>query len=308
MVLKGLSFFKKGGHIIISSIEHPCIVESAAWLEKRGFKVTRLKVDRYGTVDLKELEKSIEEETFLVSIIHGSNEIGTIQPIDKIGAICRKKNVYFHTDASQTFSKIPIDVEKIKIDLLTASSHKIYGPKGAAFLYKRKGVKLEPLIHGGGQENGLRSSTLDIPSIVGFAKAVDISIATMKKEENRIINLREKLIKGVLKIKGTRLNGHPKNRLANNANFSFSFIEGESIAIQLDLKGIAVSTGSACSSTKLEPSHVLLAIGLRHEDAHGSLRVTLGRWTKEKEVDYFLKILPGIIKQLRKISPFYEKK
>lgn len=302
--LKGISFFKKSGHIIISKIEHPCVLESAIWLKKKGFDVSFLEVDRYGMVNLKELERIIRGDTFLVSVIHASNEIGTIQPIEKIGKICRKKGIYFHTDAAQSFGKILIDVKKMDIDLLTASSHKIYGPKGAAFLYVRKGVEIEPLLHGGGQENGLRSSTANVSLIAGFAKAAELCFEEMEEEEKRLSKLRDKVIKGVLKIKGVSLNGHPKERLPNNANFSFSFIEGESLAIQLDLKGIAVSTGSACSSAKLEPSHVLLATGLRHEEAHGSLRISLGRWTKEEEIDYLLKVLPGIVKQLRQISPF----
>lgn len=307
LVLKGIAFANKnkGNHIIISSIEHPCIAESADFLEKQGLRVTRLKVDKYGMVSLKELQKAITKDTILVSIIHASNEIGTIEPVEELGKICREKGVYFHTDASQSFGKIPINVDKMNIDLLTASSHKMYGPKGASLLYIRKGVKIEPILHGGGQESGFRSSTVNVPAIVGFAEACRIAKKTMKAESERLTRLRDKLIKGVLgKIEFSHLNGHPKKRLANNANFWFEFVEGESILIQLDLLGIAVSTGSACSSAKLEPSHVLLATGLKHEQAHGSLRVTLGRWTTEKEIDYFLKVLPPIIKKLRDISPF----
>ncbi len=304
--LKGIAFANQvqSGHIIISSIEHPCVLETGKWLEKQGFKITRLKVDKYGLIDLKDLKKAIRKNTILVSVIHASNEIGTIQDIEKIGAFCRGKRIYFHTDAAQSFGKVPIDVEKMKVDLLTASSHKIYGPKGAAFLFVRKGIKITPLIHGGGQENGLRGSTINLPAVVGFAKAAEICAKEMARETKRLSALRDKLIKGVLKIKGAYLNGHPKKRLANNANFWFQFIEGESLVIQLDLKGIAVSTGSACSSFELKPSHVLLAVGLKPQEAHGSLRVSLGRWTREKDIDYFLKVLPPIIKQLRKISPF----
>lgn len=308
LALKGIAFNKKKGHIIISSIEHHCVMEAGFWLKKQGFDVTRLKVDKYGMIDLEDLKNNIREDTFLVSIIHGSNEIGTLAPIEKIGKICKEKNIYFHTDASQSFGKIEIDVNKMNIDLLTASGHKIYGPKGVGILFVRKGVKLDPLLHGGGQENGLRSSTVNIPAIVGFAKATELSLKEMKKEEKRLIKLREKVIKEMLKIKGSFLNGHPKNRLPNNINLGFSFIEGESLIIQLDMKGIAVSTGSACSSATLEPSHVLLAIGLKHEEVHGSVRITLGRWTKEEEINYLIKVLPPIINKLRKISPFYEKK
>jgi len=307
LALKGIAFAnqKKGRHIIISPIEHSCIMESAKWLERQGFEVTRLRVDRCGLVDLKELDKKIKKETILVSVIHASNEIGTIQPIEKIGKICQEKGIYFHTDAAQSFGKIPIDVNKMNIDLMTASSHKIYGPKGAAFLFVRKGVNILPILHGGGQEGGLRSSTVNVPAIVGFAKAGIIAEKEMKKEGQRMERLRDKLIKGILfKIKGSYLNGHPKKRLPNNVNVRFDFVEGESMVVQLDLKGIAVSTGSACSSAKLEPNHVLIAIGLRPEQAHGSLRISLGRWTTEREINYLLRILPKIIQDLRKISPF----
>jgi len=311
LALKGIAFANKerGRHIIISSIEHPCIMESAKWLEGQGFEITRLKVDNYGLVNPEDVKKAIKKETILVSIIHASNEIGTIQPIAKIGKIIKvqskklKTKIYFHTDAVQSFGKIPIDVNEMNLDLLTASAHKMYGPKGAACLFVREGTKIEPLLHGGGHEAGLRSSTVNVPAIVGFAVAVEICKKEMKKEMKRLTRLRDKLIKGVLtKIPGSHLNGHPKLRLPNNANFWFEGVEGESIVIQLDLMGIAASTGSACSSIKLEPSHVLLAIGLKPEQAFGSLRLTLGRWTKEEDIDYVLKVLPGIIKRLRKIS------
>lgn len=301
--LKGLALSGDKKHIIISSIEHPCVLETAKWLETRGFKVTRIPVDREGLVDLDFLRKSIGKDTLLVSIIHASNEIGTIQPIEKIGKICREKGAYFHTDAAQSFGKIPIDLKDV--DLMTASSHKIYGPKGAALLFIKEGVDIEPLLHGGGQERGLRSSTVNVPAILGFAKASEIAFSEMTKEKERLNKLRDKIIKEVLKIDNCYLNGHPQKRLPNNANFRFSFVEGESLVLKLDSKGIATSTGSACSSEKLEPSHVLLALGLKPEEAHGSLRVTLGRQTTEKEVDYFLKILPEVVKDLRKISPFH---
>lgn len=307
LALKGIAFAnrKKGKHIIISQIEHPCIMESAKWLESRGFKVTRLPVEKYGLVSPNDVRGAIRKETILVSIIHASNEIGTIQPIEEIGKICKENNVYFHTDAAQSFGKIPLDVNKMNIDLLTASSHKMYGPKGAALLFIREGTKIEPILHGGGQESGLRSSTINVPGIVGFAKACEICKREMKRENQRLTKLRDKLIKGVLgRIEGSHLNGHPKKRLPNNANFWFEFVEGESIVIQLDLLGIAASTGSACSSVKLEPSHVLLAIGLKPHQAHGSLRLSLGRWTTEKDINFVLKVLPEVIKKLRKISPF----
>ena len=307
LALKGIALARRsigrGGHIIISSIEHPCVMESAKWLEKQGLAITRLRVDKYGQVNPDDVRKAIKKDTILVSVIHASNEIGTIQPIQEIGKICREKGIYFHTDASQSFGKIPIDVNKTNIDLLTASSHKIYGPKGAALLFVREGTKIEPILHGGGQENGLRSSTVNVSAIVGFAEAVKIAKREMKKESRRLTKLRDKLIKRVLnKIPASRLNGHPQKRLANNANFWFEFVEGESVVIQLDLMGIAASTGSACSSAKLEPSHVLTAIGLKPQQAHGSLRLSLGRWTKESDINYLLEVLPEIIKKLRKIS------
>ncbi|MEK7658665.1 MAG: cysteine desulfurase family protein [Patescibacteria group bacterium] len=299
-----------GGHIIISSIEHPCIIESSKWLKKQaclrrqGFEITSIPVDKYGIIDPKDIEKAITEKTILVSIIHASNEIGAIQPIEEIGKICRERKVYFHTDASQSFGKISIDVKKMNIDLLTASSHKIYGPKGVGLLYIREGVKIEPLLHGGGQENGLRGSTVNVAAVVGFAKAAEICKKEMVKENKRLIKLRDKLIRSVLKIKNSHLNGHIKNRLSNNANFWFEFVEGESLVMQLDLEGIACSTGSACSSFKLEPSHVLLALGLKPQEAHGSLRVSLGRFTTEKEINQLIKVLPKIVKKIRAISPF----
>jgi len=304
--LKGIAFANKnkGNHIIISSIEHACIMESAKWLAKNGFEITKVPVNKYGLVNSEDVKKAITNKTILVSVMHASNEIGTIEPIAEIGKICREKGIYFHTDAAQSFGKIPIDVEKMNIDLLTASSHKMYGPKGIALLYVRDGVRIEPILHGGGQENGLRSSTVNVPAIVGFAKAAEICKAEMKKEGARQTKLRDKLIKGILKIDGTRLNGDPKKRLPNNVNVLFNFIEGESLVIHLDLNGIACSTGSACSSIKLEPSYVLLAIGLKPEEAHGSLRVTLGRYTTEKEINYLLKVLPKIVKQLELMSPF----
>jgi len=307
LALKGIAFAnkEKGKHIIISSVEHPCIMESAKWLESQGFEVTKLKVDKYGLVGPEDVKKAIREDTILVSIMHANNEIGTIEPIKEIGKICKAKRAPFHTDAAQTFGKIPIDVNKMNIDLLTASSHKMYGPKGAACLFIKEGTKIEPLIHGGGHESGLRSSTVNVAAIVGFAGACKVCKKEMEKESKRLTKLRDKLIKGVLeKIELSHLNGHPKERLPNNAHFWFSFIEGESLVIQLDLLGVAASTGSACSSAKLEPSHVLLTIRLRPQEAHGSLRLSLGRWTTEEEIDKVLEVLPKVVKKLRKISPF----
>ncbi len=311
--LKGIAFANKdrGNHIIISSIEHPCVMESAKWLESQGFEITKLKVNRQGIVDLKELEKSIKKETILVSIMHANNEIGTIEPIEKISKIIKTQNsklktqIYFHSDAAQTFGKIPVNVQRLGVDLMTVSAHKMYGPKGVGALYIKEGTKITPLLHGGGHEMGFRSSTVNVPGIVGFAKACQIAQKEMEKEAKRLKKLKEKLIKGVLsKVKGSHLVGSLKNSLPNITNFWFEGVEGESIVIQLDLLGIAVSTGSACSSEKLQASHVLLACGLKPWQAHGSLRVSLGRWTKESDIDYFLKVLPQVIENLRKISPF----
>ncbi len=308
LALKGVAFaskHRKKNHLIVSPIEHDCVLESAKWLQKQGFEVSFLPVDKYGLIKIEELRKAIKNNTVLVSVIHGSNEIGTIQDIFTVGKLCRQKNIYFHTDASQSLGKVPIDVKKMNIDMLTASSHKIYGPKGAALLYIRKGVIIEPILHGGGHENNLRSSTSNVPAIVGFAKACQILKKEGEKENKRLTGLRDLLIEKILRtIKGTRLNGHPTERLSNNVNISFAGVEGESLLLELDFYGIAVSTGSACSSKTLQPSHVLTAIGLKPQEAHGSLRISLGRFTKEEDVNFFVKILIKTVVKLRKISPF----
>jgi cysteine desulfurase len=304
--LKGIAFAnaKKGKHIIVSSIEHDCVLNSARWLEKQGFKITYLPVDKYGLVDPKQVEDAIRKDTILVSVMQANNEIGTIEPIEKIGKICRKKGVYFHSDAAQSFGKIPVDVKKINIDLLTVNAHKMYGPQGVGALFIRKGVNIDPLLHGGGHEFGLRSSTVNVSGVVGFGVAADLRKKEMDKEAKFLTKLRDKLIEGVLKIENSHLNGHPTKRLPNNANFWFAFIEGEALVLHLDMKGIDASTGSACSSSSLEPSHVLTAIGLKHEQAHGSLRLSLGKENTEKDIDYVLKVLPLVVKNLRIISPF----
>lgn len=307
MVIKGVasSYKKKGNHILVSSIEHECVLESARWLSKQGFTIELIPVDRDGLVDPKTVEKMIKKGTILVSVMHANNEIGTVQPIEEIGKICYKKNVLFHTDASQTFGKIPIDLGNLPVDFLTASAHKIYGPKGAALLYIKKGIKIEPLLHGGGHEHGLRSSTINLAVIIGFTKAADLCFSEITKEPARQAKLRDYLISHVLeKIPDSFLNGHPQKRLANNVNLGFKYIEGESIVMELDSFGIAVSTGSACASSDLKPSHVLLAIGLLPQEAHGSIRVSLGRFTQKKDIDYILQVLPKVVKKLRKISPY----
>lgn len=302
MALKGVAFAKKRGHILVSSIEHDCVLNTAKWLGENGFEIDFLSVDKYGIVDPKEVEKRIKKDTILVSVMHVNNEVGTIQPIEAIGKICKRNNIYFHSDAAQSFGKIPIDVTNI--DLLTISSQKIYGPKGAAALFVKDGVKIEPLLHGGGQERGLRSSTENTPAIVGFAKATEICLSTMEKEQKRLTKLRDKIIATLIKeIPNCYLNGHQTKRVSNNVNIRFSFIEGEAILFMLNSYGIAVSTASACSSPKLEPSHVLSSMGLRQEEAHGSIRISMGRWTKESEVNYLLKILPEVVEKLRDISP-----
>jgi cysteine desulfurase len=306
MVLKGVASAnrKKGKHIIISSIEHNCVLEPARWLEKQGFEITRLPVDKFGLVDLVQLENTIRKDTILVSVMHANNEIGTLQDIEKIGKLCREKNVYFYSDAAQSFGKLPIDIKKMNIDLLSISSHKMYGPKGVGGLYVQKGTKIEPLLHGGGHEFRRRSSTVNVAGIVGFAEAVRIQEKEMDSDAKRQIILRDKLIKGLLKIEDAHLTGHLTKRLPNNTSFWFAYIEGESLLMQLDMKGISASTGSACSSESLEASHVLLAIGLKPQEAHGSLRLSLGKYTTEEEVDYVLEVVPQAVERLREISPF----
>jgi cysteine desulfurase len=304
--LKGVAFAnrKKGKHIISTSIEHHCVLEPARWLEKQGFQITRLPVDKYGFIDINQLESAIRKDTVLVSIMHANNEIGTLQDIKRIGKICREKEVYFHSDAVQSFGKLPIDVEKMNIDLLSISSHKMYGPKGVGGLYVRKGMKIEPLLHGGGHEFGKRASTVNVAGVVGFAEAVRIQKKEMSSDAEKQSKLRNKLIKGLSEIDDAHLNGHLTKRLPNNTNFWFAYIEGESLLMQLDMAGVSASTGSACSSKSLEASHVLLALGLRPQECHGSLRLSLGKYTTENEVEYVLEVVPKAVERLREISPF----
>jgi cysteine desulfurase len=304
LAIKGVAFAKGKGHIITSAIEHPAVLETCKYLEKNGFTVTYLDVDKYGRVDLKQLQKSIGVDTFLISIMFANNEIGTVQPIAEIGKIAKKHNILFHTDACQAAGAFDLDVDKLNVDLMTINGSKIYGPKGIGLLYVRSGIKLEPLLHGGGQEFGLRSGTENLPAIVGLSTALSLAQEEKDVENKRLIKLRDYLIAQVLKnIPKTFLNGHPQERLPNNANLSFLDIEGESILLYLNEYGIYVSTGSACSSHKLEISHVLNAIKLNHDAAHGSIRFTLGKKTTKEEIDYVLKVLPEIIKSLRLISP-----
>ncbi len=302
---------ERGNHIITSSIEHHAVENPYKQLEKRGFEVIFLPIDQFGLIATKDLEDAITDKTILISIMFANNEIGTIEPVKEIGAIAKKHDVIFHTDAVQAFGKVPIDVDDMNIDLLSASAHKLYGPKGVGMLYIRnKGVRkgwgkfIEPIMYGGGHERDMRPSTVNVPGIAGFAKAAELAKEEMDEESLRQIKLRDKIIKWVTEnIEDTYLNGHPTKRLPNNVNLGFRYIEGESIVLDLDMEGIATSTGSACSSKSLEPSHVLTAIGLKPEEAHGSLRVSLGRFTTEEDIDHFLEKLPGVIERLRKMSP-----
>jgi cysteine desulfurase len=308
--IKGIALAnrKRGNHIITTQIEHHAVLHTCQFLEKDGFDVTYLPVDQYGLVDPSELEKAITEKTILVSVMYANNEIGTIEPISELAAIARKRKVYFHTDAVQAIGNIPIDVKAQNIDLLSLSAHKFYGPKGVGALYIKKGVRIENLIHGGGQERRRRAGTENIAGIVGLGKAIEMTTADIPGHNAKIRSMRDRLISGVMEnIPNARLNGHPEKRLPGNFNASFEFIEGESILLWLDDEGICGSTGSACTSGSLEPSHVLLATGLPPEISHGSLRLTLGDANAEGDVDIVLEVLPKIVKKLREMSPLYKK-
>ncbi|NFV14191.1 cysteine desulfurase NifS [Clostridium sporogenes] len=309
--LKGIAYAnkKKGNHIITTKIEHHAILHTAQFLEKEGFKVTYLPVDEEGFVSVEDIKNAITDETILVSVMFANNEIGTIEPIKEIGELCKQKNIYFHTDAVQAIGHVDIDVKDMNIDLLSMSAHKFYGPKGVGALYIKNGVKIQNLIHGGGQERGKRASTEDTAGIVGLGKAIELAMENMPEENKKLASLRGKLIKEVEKrIPEVKLNG-PRDmskRLSNNVNISFIGIEGETLLLDLDMNGIFGSTGSACASASLDPSHVLLSIGLPHEVAHGSLRLSLGAKNTEEDIDYVLEVLPKIIKQRREMSPLWE--
>jgi len=295
---------KKGNHIIISEIEHISILNLGKYLERQGFRVSRVSVDRFGIIKLDKLEKLITDETILISISTASNEVGSLQPTAEISRIAREKGILFHTDAVASESVVPIDVQKVPIDLITLSSNDIYGPRGVGALYLKKGVRVNPIIIGGGQERGMRSGSENIPGIVGFAKAAEILKEEMPKESESLKRLRDKLIKNILEtIPKSHLNGHPEKRLAHNAHFRFDYIEGESLILTLKEHNIAAATGSACSSKTLEASHTLIAMGLLHEEAHGSLLVSLGRTTRESDIDKLIEVLPNEVKRLRKLSP-----
>ena len=297
----------KGKHIITSKIEHHAILHTCEYLESQGFEVTYLDVDEFGEVKLSELKKAIRPDTILISIMFANNEIGTIQPIKEIGEIAHEHGILFHTDAVQAFGQVPIDVDELHIDMLSSSGHKLHGPKGIGFLYIRKGVKIRSFVHGGAQERKRRAGTENVPGIVGYGKAASLAAETMEERTAKEVELRDYLIERVMKeVPYTRLNGHPKKRLPNNANFSFQFVEGESLLIMLDMEGICGSSGSACTSGSLDPSHVLLAIGLPHEIAHGSLRLTLSEETTKEDIDYTVEAVKKIVDRLRSMSPLYE--
>ncbi len=298
---------EKGNHIITTKIEHHAVLHTCEFLEKHGFEVTYLDVDEYGRVNPEDVEKAIRPETILITVMFANNEIGTIEPIGKIGEIAKSHGIYFHTDAVQAFGHLPINVDELNIDMLSTSAHKINGPKGIGFLYIRSGVKLSNLIHGGAQERGRRAGTTNAAGIIGFAKATELAAAGLQDTIAYESRLRDRLIKRVLEeIPYARVNGDLDNRLSNNANFCFRFIEGESLLIMLDQKGICASSGSACTSGSLDPSHVLLAIGLPHEIAHGSVRFTLSKETTEEDIDYTVESLKTIVERLRSMSPLYE--
>lgn len=298
----------KGKHIITSAVEHHAVLETCEYLEKNGFELTIIPVNEEGLLSAQDVEKAIRPDTILITIMHANNEVGAIQPIAEIGKIARDKGITFHVDAVQSFGKIPIDVKAMNVDLMTVSSHKIYGPKGVGALYIRKGVKIVPLVHGGGQEKKRRSGTENTPGIIGFGKACEIAGERMEQEALREGKLRDKLLKGILdRIDYVKVNGPiGENRLPGNLNVSIQFIEGEALLLSLDMLGIAASSGSACTSGSLDPSHVLLAMGMPHEIAHGSLRLSFGRQNTEEDVDYVLEQLPKIVDRLRMMSPLYD--
>ncbi len=294
---------RKGNHIIISEIEHISILNIGKYLEQQGFKVSRVPVDRFGMINLNKLERLITDETTLISISTASNEIGTLQPVKEIAELAQKKKIWFHSDAVASESTVPIDVQKIPFDLVSLSSNDVYGPRGVGALYLKKGVRVNPIVVGGGQEKGMRSGSENIPGIVGFAKAAEIMKVEINDEAARLKVLRDKLIREILKIPKSYLNGHPEKRTSDNANFRFDYIEGESLLLSLKDEGVQVASGSACSSKTLEPSHTLISCGLLHEEAHGSLLLTLGRFTEEKDIDKIIEVLSGIVRRLRILSP-----
>jgi len=311
LAVKGVAYAlrNKGNHLITSAIEHHAILNSCKYLEKEGWSVTYLGVDEYGLVNPEGLKKAITDKTVLVSIMYANNEVGTIEPIRELAAVAKARGVYFHADAVQAIGKVPCDVKELGVDLLSMSGHKIYGPKGVGTLYIRKGTKITPLMHGGHHEMGKRAGTENVPAIVGLGKAAELAAKEREAEAKRLTELRDYLYQGITsRIQDVRLNGHPEKRLANTLNVGFKYLEGESIILNLDMEGVAVSTGSACTSGSLEPSHVLMAMGVEPADTQGSIRFSLGRDTSKKDIEYVLEVLPPIIKRLRDMSPLYERK
>lgn len=309
LALKGVALASRGrgNHIITSAIEHHAVYDAAAALAELGFQVTYVPVDRYGMVDPDDVRKALTPRTMLISVMHANNEVGTVQPVAEIGKLAREHQIPFHVDAVQSVGAIPVNVDALNVDLLSLSAHKFYGPKGVGALYVRRGIRLVQLIHGGAQERKRRAGTENVPGIVGLAKALELATEDLEQRRAETVALRDRLVQGVLQvIPRTRFNGHPTERLPNNASFCFEFIEGESLLLNLDLQGVAASSGSACTSGALEPSHVLLAMGLPHEIAHGSLRMTLGRDNTAEDIDYVLQVLPEIVAKLRAMSPLAE--
>ncbi len=301
------AYQEKGKHLITTRIEHHAVLHTCAWLEKKGFEVTYLPVNEEGLVDLEELKAAIRPDTILISVMFANNEIGTIEPVAEIGAVAREHGILFHTDAVQAFGQLPLDVEELRIDLLSASGHKVNGPKGIGFLYVRSGLKLGSFFHGGAQERNRRAGTENVPGIVGLEAAAERAMRLMGEKRKKVSGLRDYLIRKIeAEIPYCRLNGHRTKRLPGNVNFSFSFVEGESVLIMLDMKGICASSGSACTSGALDPSHVLLALGRSHEEAHGSLRMTLSEENTREELDYVVESLVEILRKLREMSPLYE--
>lgn len=311
MAIKGIAFARhdKGNHIITSSIEHHAVLDACKFLKSQGFEVTFLPVDGYGQVNPEDVRKAIKRETILITIMHSNNEVGTLEPIPEIGRIAREAGVPFHTDAVQSIGNVPVNVDDLGVDMLSISAHKFYGPKGVGVLYIRKGTKLINLIHGGGQERGRRAGTENVAGIVGLARAMELAVTELESYASRVSRLRDKLISGISeRIPRVRLNGHPKNRLPGNANFCVEFVEGEAMLLNLDMMGIAASSGSACTSGSLEPSHVLLAMGIPPEIAHGSLRFSIGRDNTDEDIDRVLEVLPEIVKKLREMSPLWNER
>ncbi len=298
----------KGNHVITSQIEHHAALDTCKALEKEGFELTYLPVDEYGLLNPSDLEEAITDNTILVSIMHSNNEVGTVQPIKELSKIARGKNIFFHTDAVQSVGNYPLDVRDLEVDLLSLSGHKLNGPKGIGALYVKKGTKISRILHGGAQEKKLRPGTENVPAIVGLGEAIELAVNEVDKKVEYNTYLRDKLIDGLMKIEYTRLNGHPNKRLAGNVNVSIEYVEGESLLLNLDMKGIAASSGSACTSGSLEPSHVLIAMGLDHQSAHGSLRFTIGRGNTEEDIDYVLDVMPEIVTRLREMSSIWQGK